>query len=178
MSALRNVDELLENVSLDDRLGYFEELPAEVRDAFWRELAAEVAGHREAERAEERDRYGWPRRPRVGRLWGVRKFPFRRRAIEGGDGGTLHLISPPEYVEALAGVPVDGPGQIPCPLPGHEDVAPSFMIYDSPERGFYCWGCHAGGDIYNFAAALWDLDTRRDFPAIRRRVAECLGEAA
>lgn len=184
-ATLRNVELLLEQLPREDRLGYFDELPAEVQDAFWRELGVE------ADDFGDQDRYGWHRRPRVGGLWDVRKYPTRRqlRVVKGGQHRTgelrptddvLHEIPPPVYVDLLAGaeVPQAG-GMIRCPLPGHRDSTPSFRVYDCPERGFYCFGCHAAGDVYNFAAALWGMDTRRDFRELRRLIAAALlGEVA
>jgi hypothetical protein len=35
-----------------------------------------------------------------------------------------------------------------CPLPGHDDATPSFVVYPG-ERGWYCFGCHRGGDVFN-----------------------------
>ncbi|OPY81801.1 MAG: DNA primase [Syntrophorhabdus sp. PtaU1.Bin153] len=36
-----------------------------------------------------------------------------------------------------------------CPLPGHDDRTPSFTV--NPERqAFYCFGCHARGDVIEF----------------------------
>ena len=34
-----------------------------------------------------------------------------------------------------------------CPLPGHDDTNPSFTIYPSG-RGWYCFGCQRGGDLF------------------------------
>jgi hypothetical protein len=185
-AAVQTVELLLEQLPREDRSGYFEELPASVRDAFWRELGDEAAEHSEAQRIGEQDRYGWHRRPRVGQLWNVRKYPRRPRlrVVEGGrqdhpDGDVLHEIAPCVYVEALACVQVPVHGRIRCPLPGHDDRTPSFKVYDSPAGGWCCFGCHAGGDIYSFAALLWGMDARRDFPELRRRIAaELLGHVA
>ena len=35
-----------------------------------------------------------------------------------------------------------------CMLPGHNDKTPSFVVYPR-ERGWYCYGCHRGGDVFN-----------------------------
>lgn len=38
-----------------------------------------------------------------------------------------------------------------CPLPGHpDDDSPSFTVYEG-RRGWYCFGCHEGGDVFAFA---------------------------
>jgi len=40
-----------------------------------------------------------------------------------------------------------------CPLPGHEDSTPSFVVY--PEtRSWYCYGCRKGGDVIDFAEEM------------------------
>ena len=37
-----------------------------------------------------------------------------------------------------------------CPLPEHDDDTPSFWVY--PEtQSWYCFGCHHGGDVIDFA---------------------------
>jgi DNA primase len=36
-----------------------------------------------------------------------------------------------------------------CPLPGHDDQNPSFVVY--PDEGrFWCYGCQRGGDVFTF----------------------------
>jgi len=76
--------------------------------------------------------------------------------------------------EAKAAVPtVDladrlcGPGQLRriggerwtalCPLPGHDEKTPSFVVYPG-DRGFWCYGCQRGGDVVDLARFAWDLD--------------------
>jgi hypothetical protein len=85
---------------------------------------------------------------------------------EGGKGGRapwrgddpLARIPPPLYVAALCGVAVPQAGAaISCPLPGHEDAHPSFMVYAEPRRGWRCFshpGGSVGGRIYDLVSAL------------------------
>jgi hypothetical protein len=48
-----------------------------------------------------------------------------------------------------------------CPLPGHDDSSPSFVV--NPEKAlFYCHGCLRGGDIFNFVLILLDCKTFGD----------------
>lgn len=91
----------------------------------------------------------------------------------------LDEIAPPDYVEALTGVDVPRHGMIHCPLPGHDERTPSFKAYETPERGWYCFGCCRGGSIYDLGAALWGLSTRdAAFHDLRRELARALLGAA
>jgi hypothetical protein len=48
-----------------------------------------------------------------------------------------------------------------CPLPGHDDGSPSFVV--NPEKQvFYCHGCLRGGDIYSFTLAYFNSQTFAD----------------
>lgn len=162
--------------ALDDdaRLALFDSLPAELQDAVYRALADECAERRELERLEREDVER--RRPRVGRRWQQPRLDARRVRTAGGDGPDPLLAIPPAvYVELLTGCEVARSGMIRCPLPDHDDRWPSCMVYDEPERGFYCFGCLAGGTIYDFGAALWGFGTRgEDFKELRRRLAYVL----
>jgi DNA primase len=68
----------------------------------------------------------------------------------------------------LAQVELDGRGKCHCPF--HEERTASFSVRD---EGWHCFGCGAGGRIYEFAAALWDLETRGpDFNELHKRLTE------
>jgi len=55
-----------------------------------------------------------------------------------------------------------------CPF--HEERAPSFSV--DPERGlYYCFGCHAGGDVIDFVKRLEHLE----FPEVIERLARRFG---
>jgi CHC2 zinc finger len=87
----------------------------------------------------------------------------------------LLSIEPGQYVEALTGHEAPGHRMICCPLPDHEDGTPSFRAYPDPEEGWFCFGCARGGTIYDFAAALWGLQTRGSgFVELRQRLARAL----
>ena len=170
----------------EDRLDTLQETPA-VADGFYKSLAQECAAHLEQQRLADPDEVAWYRRPRVGRRWHKQWRP-RLRPITGGakqgairdrDTDVLRTIDPPVYVELLTGAAVPPSGTILCPLPGHDERTPSFKAYDSPDRGWYCFGCNRGGSIIDLGTELWGLDARRDFPELRRRIAErLLGRAA
>lgn len=170
------VERIAEQMPREDRLTWFESLPEEVQDAFFAALADECAEHLERQRLAGPDEVEWHRRPRVGRLWNVPKYarPIPHSSANQFDGDpddVLHTIEPRTYVELLTGEHVPRLGMIPCPLPDHDDRTPSFKVYETPERGVWCFGCHRGGDIYCFAAELWSMDTRRDFRELRRGLA-------
>lgn len=67
-------------------------------------------------------------------------------------------ISPREYVRDLAGIEVGADGKALCPF--HTEDTPSLHAYAEPERGWYCYGCQVGGDIYTFAALLRGIPQR------------------
>jgi bifunctional DNA primase/polymerase-like protein len=83
------------------------------------------------------------------------------------DGDWLLTRSPREYVRLLAGIEVGRDGKGRCPLPGHAprrpggeiDGTPSLHVYESPQRGWYCFGCERGGGIYQFAALVGGCST-------------------
>lgn len=89
----------------------------------------------------------------------------RRRATR----DALRGISAQEYVPRLTGRDVDFKGYVQCPF--HEDWNPSLMAYADPKRGWYCFQCGAGGDVYSFGSALWEIPVRgRGFVALRERL--------
>ncbi len=44
-----------------------------------------------------------------------------------------------------------------CPLPGHDEKTPSFVVYPG-DRGFWCYGCQRGGDVVDLARIAWGID--------------------
>lgn len=74
------------------------------------------------------------------------------RALEAND--FLRTLSPRRYVGELAGIDVGTKAKIRCPLPDHDDPEPSFHVYPTAEKGWYCFGCKRGGDIYSLAGLL------------------------
>jgi hypothetical protein len=70
--------------------------------------------------------------------------------------GTRWLeVEPAVYVHALQGVDaVPRDGKVTCPF--HEDRHASLHVYETAERGWYCFGrCRHGGTIYDLAAPLY-----------------------
>jgi hypothetical protein len=79
----------------------------------------------------------------------------------------LLAIAPDVYVGRLLGVEVPRHRKVPCPF--HPDRTPSLHVYDTPARGWYCFGrCRRGGTIYDLAAPLYGFDARgQDFLRLR-----------
>ena len=89
----------------------------------------------------------------------------------------LRSIPVDEWAPRLAGREPNAGNKMRCPFPKHQnggEAQPSLHLYP-PDGGFHCFGCDTGGDIYTFAAALWELDSRTDFVEVKRRVGETLG---
>lgn len=57
------------------------------------------------------------------------------------------------------GLEVSRGGFIACPF--HTERTPSLKLYNEPGRGFYCYGCGAGGSVIDFAMRLLNLDFRQ-----------------
>jgi CHC2 zinc finger/RepB DNA-primase from phage plasmid len=88
----------------------------------------------------------------------------------------LLAIPAGEYVHTLTGVSPNRTGKMHCPF--HEDRTPSLQLYE--DGTWYCYGaCQAGGSIFDFAAHLWEMDTKdRAFLKLRARLADELGVRA
>ena len=57
------------------------------------------------------------------------------------------------------GLPVvlrGGKAWMACPL--HGEKTPSLRLFEEAERGWYCFGCHAGGDAVALYAGLYRLE--------------------
>jgi hypothetical protein len=73
----------------------------------------------------------------------------------------LFAIAPDVYVARLLGVEVPGHRKVPCPF--HQDRRASLHVYETAERGWYCFGaCRRGGTIYDLAAPLYGYTARGD----------------
>jgi RepB DNA-primase from phage plasmid len=91
----------------------------------------------------------------------------------------LLAIAPDVYVRRLLGVEVPRHRKVPCPF--HEDRHASLHVYESAERGWYCFGrCRRGGTIYDLAAPLYGYRARGDdFLRLRAELSRLFGlEAA
>jgi hypothetical protein len=104
----------------------------------------------------------------------------RRRArglvIPERSSDPLQTISPHTYFAELAGVEVPASGFVRCPLPDHDDPDPSCRVWSEAARGWYCFGCRRGGDIYELAGQLWRLPRRgQSFLEIKQRLTGLFG---
>jgi hypothetical protein len=91
----------------------------------------------------------------------------------------LLAIAPDVYVARLLGVEVPRHRKVACPF--HEDRHASLHVYETAERGWYCFGrCRRGGTIYDFAAPLYGYAARGDdFLRLRAELRRLFGfEAA
>ena len=57
----------------------------------------------------------------------------------------------------------DGKSIYLCPFPGHSETKPSFVVYrkDDGHEDFFCFGCHASGDIISLYAKMNDVEWRQ-----------------
>lgn len=56
----------------------------------------------------------------------------------------------------LVGLKVDRRGEALCPF--HGDSNKSLRVYSDPARGWYCFGCHRGGTVIDFAMEWYGID--------------------
>lgn len=54
------------------------------------------------------------------------------------------------------GVTIDRRGMACCPF--HGEKTPSLKVYKETGRGWYCFGCHAGGDVIDMAKRFYGLE--------------------
>jgi hypothetical protein len=70
-------------------------------------------------------------------------------------------IAPEVYVRRLLGVEVPRHRKVACPF--HTDRHASLHVYETAQRGWYCFGrCRRGGTIYDLAAPLYGYAARGD----------------
>jgi hypothetical protein len=98
---------------------------------------------------------------------------FMPAASRGDD--PLLAIAPEVYVRRLLGVEVPRHRKVPCPF--HEDRHASLHVYETAERGWYCFGaCRRGGTIYDLAAPLYGYTARgEDFLRLRAELGRLFG---
>lgn len=100
--------------------------------------------------------------------------PARPRPSRNPLDRALLAIPAEQYVRALTGRQADRTGKALCPF--HEDRNPSLQLY--ADGSWYCFGCRAGGTIYDFAARALGTDTKGPaFLELRDRLASQFGIA-
>lgn len=117
----------------------------------------------------------------------VADLPDPTRAPDPNRGGPrvaplpdeLGHISPLDYFPRLTGREVGHNGKAQCPFHGGgKERTPSLHVYADPAKGWTCFGCGAGGTVFDLGAALWDLPTRGEgFKELRERLAREMGVA-
>jgi RepB DNA-primase from phage plasmid len=87
----------------------------------------------------------------------------------------LLTIAPDVYVRRLLGVEIPRHRKVPCPF--HDDRQASLHVYETAERGWYCFGrCRRGGTIYDLAAPLYGYTARgEDFLRLRDEARRLFG---
>ena len=90
----------------------------------------------------------------------------------GRAGGYAEIIK--ERVTTLdmmahAGIQADRRGMAVCPFHGDRDA--SLKVYRDPRRGWHCYGCHAGGDVIDFAMRLYGVGFREAVSRINEEFA-------
>jgi hypothetical protein len=95
-------------------------------------------------------------------------------SVQQGDDPLL-AIAPDVYVQRLLGVEVPRHRKVRCPF--HPDRHASLHVYETAERGWYCYGrCRRGGTIYDLAAPLYGYDPRgEDFLRLRAELRRLFG---
>jgi hypothetical protein len=93
---------------------------------------------------------------------------------ERGDDPLL-AIPPHVYVQRLLGVEVPRHRKIRCPF--HADRHASLHVYETAQRGWYCYGrCRRGGTIYDLAGPLYGYTARgEDFLRLRAELRRLFG---
>jgi hypothetical protein len=78
-------------------------------------------------------------------------------------------------VRRLLGVEIPRHRKVPCPF--HDDRQASLHVYETAERGWYCFGrCRRGGTIYDLAAPLYGYTVRgEDFLRLRDELRRLFG---
>lgn len=64
-----------------------------------------------------------------------------------------------------------------CPLPGHDDRTPSFVVYGDDDRA-WCFGCNRGGDVIALTGYALGLSRFYDRLEHLERQAELVGQVA
>jgi hypothetical protein len=87
----------------------------------------------------------------------------------------LLAIAPDVYVRRLLGVEIPRHRKVRCPF--HDDRQASLHVYETAQRGWYCFGrCRRGGTIYDLAGPLYGYGARgEDFLRLRADLRRLFG---
>jgi hypothetical protein len=105
----------------------------------------------------------------------------RPRARHDGPEDPYRRIPPPEYFAKLAEMTVPRSGYVLCPSPRHAETAASCRVWPDAGGGWWCFGCGAGGAIYDLASLVLGGPTGQAlageaFKVARQLVVETFGE--
>jgi RepB DNA-primase from phage plasmid/CHC2 zinc finger len=102
--------------------------------------------------------------------------PFQRRGSARQQRFTsdpLLAVAPAIYVERLLGCTVPRHRKVRCPF--HDDADASLHVYRRAAQGWYCYGCHRGGSVYDLGSLLYAIPARGpQFLELKARLAEAL----
>lgn len=176
-----------------ERLRGYLNAPEPIREAFDRAVAAFLKAQGSYDEWEskwaEADEYGavwvddWgapppprvPPRPEWNESWERRAERYRRFGAEPADD--LRELDFVTYVTAL-GCELVGE-RCECPVEGCEGSSLSVRQLREDATAWACFRCNGGGTIYDFAGALWGLETRgSDFREIAERLRSTFQVAA
>lgn len=159
--------------------------PEPTKREFWATLGREVGAEHELCQRIEAQHGVSPRGFRPRTQWSTRwesKARVQHLRQEGrlkesnfeAERDMLLNIAPTEYFARLCDREPGYNGKVICPV--HDEKTPSCHVWPDPERGWHCWGCGAGGDIYDLACAAWGLaKSGREFGEAHRRLLEVFG---
>jgi hypothetical protein len=89
------------------------------------------------------------------------RFPWPRKVAR--THATFHemkaRLNLPDVIEDLSGQTLERRGNhwvMCCPLPGHPDATPSFVVTPG-KQVWFCHGCHRGGDVITFVQEQYQL---------------------
>lgn len=157
------------------RAAMFDTLSSADREACWAALRQQIDGHREMDRRADEALYAESPPPRASRRPRRPVVPPRSSSLGNRSETVERLRSIPaeEYVERLVGERVGPNRKINCPL--HSERTASFHVFPDA-RGWHCFGCGRGGDIFTLASELTETPAYgSDFKVLVGALSEVFG---
>lgn len=110
------------------------------------------------------------RRQRLARRPDAPRWPDRWPDLKAEAADLKRSVSVAEFAGRYLGADLRPQGRRMvgrCPLPDHDDGSPSFVVYPDA-GGWYCFGCHRGGDVFTLAMIAHGTERFGDAVAILR----------